>query len=73
MTHLSKAFNSTKAEYVDYLIDRVRYWTKAFVDATTPELKTAWAWQLDEIEHCLAKEGFSWDEIEAIECGAIAR
>lgn len=73
MKHLTKSYNATKVDRIEYLIDRVRYWAKAFAEASTPELKIAWAWQLDDVEHCLAAEGFGWDEIEAIECGAVAR
>ena len=61
-----KNFYGTKEQYINKLIQDVKFWSKAIAE----DFKPAFVEALDRAEEMLANEGFDWEEIEQIEIGS---
>lgn len=64
-----KNFYGTKEEYIEHLKERLQFWAKAF--ATETNHRAAMGTALEDTEQALNREGFDWDEIEALEIEAM--
>lgn len=60
-----KGYYGTRAEYIEHLKERVKFWAKAF--AEEPGKRVAMQTRLENAENALAAEGIDWDEIEELE------
>ena len=61
-----KNFYGTKEEYINFLIERVKFWSKAISE----DFRPAFVMALNNAEEALNNEGYDWETIEAIEISA---
>ena len=66
-----KNFYGTREEYIEFLKERLAFWSKAFAGETNTELRAEWIIPLEEVAQHLADEGIDWSEIEKIENNAM--
>lgn len=60
-----KGYYGTRAEFIEHLKERIKFWAKAFAEG--PTKRAAMQTRLENAENALAAEGIDWDEIEALE------
>ena len=57
-----KNFYGTKEQYIEKLIQDIKFWSKAVAE----DFKPAFVEALDNAQQMLVNEGFAWEDVEAI-------
>jgi hypothetical protein len=58
-----KNFHGTKEQYIEKLIQDVKFWSKALAE----DFKPAFVEALEKAEQMLNNEGYDWETIEQLE------
>lgn len=56
-------YSITEKEYKERLIERFKFWVKAFAE----DRKPAFAWAIDNISNALINAGYDWEFVENLE------